>query len=83
MRNNTIYYLILRVDYYVCLSRYRRIGQCPFNLADIIKMAMFSRYVWILLSQGLVRRTLRFPRITRGEKEPATKPSVHVELEAH
>ena len=37
--------LLLRVDY-VCLSRYRRIGQCRFNLADTIKMAMFSRYVW-------------------------------------
>ena len=43
MRN--YYGLILRVDY-VCLSRYRRIGQCRFNLADTIKMAMFSRYVW-------------------------------------
>ena len=31
-------------------------------------MAMFSRYVWILLSRGLVRPTLRFSRITRGPR---------------
>ena len=83
MRNDTICYLILRVDYYVCLSRYHRIGQCRFNLADTIKMAMFLRYVWTVFSRGLVRCTLRFSRITRGGEEPYTKPSVHVELEAH
>ena len=46
-----IYSLILRIDY-VCLSRYRRIGQCRFNLADTIKMAMFSRYVWSFIDLG-------------------------------
>ena len=68
-QEKTKYYgLILRVDDYVCLSRYRRIGQCRFNLAENIKMAMFSRYVCILLSRGLERRTLRFSRITRGRR---------------
>ena len=60
--------MILRVDNYVCLSQYRRIGQCRFNLADTMKMVMFSRYVWILSSRGLVRRTLRFSRITRSRR---------------
>ena len=60
--------MILRVNYYVCLSRYRRIGQSRFNLADSMKMVMFSRYVWILLCRGLVRRSLRFSRITRGRR---------------
>ena len=60
--------MILRVDDYVCLSRYRRIGQCCFNLADTMKMVMFSRCVWILLSRGLVRRTLWFSSITRGRR---------------
>ena len=39
-------------------------------------------YVWIPLSQGLVRRNGGF-RGYRGGEEPSTKPSVHVELEAH
>ena len=82
MRSDTTYDLILRVDYYVCLSRYRRIGQCRSNLADTIKMAMFSQYVWILLSRGLVRRTMRLSRITRGRRT-YTKPSVHVGLKEH
>ena len=43
--------MILRVDF-VCLSRYRRIGQCRFNLADTIKMAMFLRYVWSFILPG-------------------------------
>ena len=53
---------------YGCLSQYRRIGPYHFNLAETMKMAMLLRYVWILLSRGLVRRTLRFSGITRGRR---------------
>ena len=50
-------------------------------LADTIKEAMFSRYVWCFIFPGLAETCITI--LEDNERVSGTEPSAHVELEAH